>query len=221
MRCRRSARKVCWVNLQGCWMPDVELDDTPGLWPRRGGRRGFDLSEASIHEARAKETPNIAYHCLDLRDLLSQTMWHASFDLVTNFFTSLGYFDDEAEHEAVVNGFVNVLKPGGKLLVDFLNVPQVEANLITSETVSKKGTMFHIHRRIHEGWIEKSIQFEWEGRPQHHVERVRALDRSHLTALLMRLGLEVRHIWGDYDLNEWTSSSPRCMILAELPTTST
>ena len=181
----------------------------------------FDLSEGSIHEARAKETPNIAYHCLDLRDLLSQTKWSASFDLVTNFFTSLGYFDDEAEHEAVVKGFVNALKPGGKLLVDFLNVPQVEANLITSETVSKKGTMFHIHRRIHEGWIEKSIQFEWEGRPQHHVERVRALDRSHLTALLMRLGLEVRHIWGDYDLNEWTPSSPRCMILSDLPTTST
>ena len=181
----------------------------------------FDLSEASIHEARAMKTPNIAYHCLDLRDLLSQTMWHASFDLVTNFFTSLGYFDDEAEHEAVVNGFVNALKPGGKLLVDFLNVPQVEANLIASETVSKQGTMFHIRRRIHEGWIEKSIQFEWEGSPQHHVERVRALDRSHLTALLMKHGLEVRHIWGDYDLNEWTPSSPRCMILAELPTTST
>ena len=181
----------------------------------------FDLSEASIHEARAMETPNIAYHCLDLRDLLSQTKWHASFDLVTNFFTSLGYFDDEAEHEAVVNGFVNALKPGGKLLVDFLNVPQVEANLIASETVSKQGTMFHIRRRIHEGWIEKSIQFEWEGSPQHHVERVRALDRSHLTSLLTRFGLEVRHIWGDYDLNEWTPSSPRCMILSELPTTST
>ena len=39
-------------------------------------------------------------------------MWYASFDLVTNFFTSLGYFDDEAEHEAVVKGFVNALKPG-------------------------------------------------------------------------------------------------------------
>ena len=181
----------------------------------------FDLSEASIHEARAMETSNIAYHCLDLRDLLSQTKWHASFDLVTNFFTSLGYFDEEAEHEAVVKVFVTALKPGRKLLVDFLNVPQVEANLVASETVSKQGTMFHIHRRIHEGWVEKSIQFEWEGSPQHHVERVRALDRPHLTELLMRFGLEVRHIWGDYDLNEWTPSSPRCMILAELPTTLT
>ena len=181
----------------------------------------FDLSDASIQEARALQSPNTSFHCLDLRDLRAQAEWHASFDVVTNFFTSLGYFDDDAEHDAVVEGFVSALKPGGKLLVDFLNVPQVEAQLVPSESVSKNGVTFQIHRRIHAGWIEKSIQFEWEGSPQHHVERVRALDHVHLTELLARFGLVVRHKWGDYALNDWTPSSPRCMILAELPKTST
>ena len=91
----------------------------------------------------------------------------------------MGYFDDEAEHEAG-EWLRQRIEAKGKLLVDFLNVPQVEANLIASETVSKQGTMFHIHRRIHEGWIEKSIQ-EWEeaSAPRRTCE---GADRSHLTA---------------------------------------
>ena len=83
----------------------------------------FDLSEASIHEARAMETSNIAYHCLDLRDLLSQTKWHASFDLVTNFFTSLGYFDEEAEHESGGERLRHRIEARGQIACGFSECP--------------------------------------------------------------------------------------------------
>ena len=51
-------------------MPMRSWTTRPGFGQGGVGRR-WGLDEASIHEARAKKTPNIAYHCLDLRDLLS------------------------------------------------------------------------------------------------------------------------------------------------------
>lgn len=178
----------------------------------------FDLSEASIREAQSQKTNRVAFHCLDLRALREQEQWRATFDLVTNFFTSLGYFSDSSEHEAVVEGFAKVLKPGGRLLVDFLNLSRVERHLVEKETILRKGTLFQIHRRIQQGWIEKSIQFEWEGVLQHHVERVRALSPKDLRDMLVRHGLVVVDLWGDYQLSDWTPSSPRCLLLAERPT---
>jgi len=178
----------------------------------------FDLSEASIREAQSMETRNASFQCLDLRALRAQEQWHATFDLVTNFFTSLGYFSSSSEHEAVVEGFAKVMKPGGKLVVDFLNLSRVERHLVEEETTIRSGISFQIHRRIHQGWIEKSIQFEWEGAWHHHVERVRALAPEDLRELLVRHGLVVVDLWGNYELSNWTPSSPRCILLAERPT---
>ncbi len=175
----------------------------------------FDLSEASIVEARQTTFPSVAYRCLDIRSLRDQSFWTGTFDLATNFFTSLGYFDKTSENEAVIEGFANVLKPGGILLLDFLNVPFVKANLVESETIEKQNISFQIHRRIQGGWIEKSIQFDWEGVAQHHVERVRTLSRSDFENLLSRHGLIIRKTWGDYTLSDWSPLAPRCIILAE------
>ena len=177
----------------------------------------FDLSEESIREARRRGDAHIQFRCLDLRLLREVEEWHSRFDLVTNFFTSLGYFDLDESHEAVVEGFSQVLKPGGRVLIDFLNVPQVRTNLVEHEITERENMSFHIHRRIHKGWIEKSIQFAMGGENHHHVERVRALERHDLEALLNKHGFTILKTWGDYNLNAWTASSPRCMILAERP----
>lgn len=174
----------------------------------------FDLSPESIAMAQATEGPHVEYHVEDLRDVVSRQAWHGQFDLVTNFFTSLGYFEAEKDQIHVLRGLVKCVKPTGRLLLDYLNVDQVEADLVPSETVIRKGVQFHIRRRIQGGWIEKSIQFAWEGRDVHFVERVQALRKSTLTQLLAHHGMVVTRAWGSYDLNPWTPRAPRCMLLA-------
>ena len=182
----------------------------------------FDLSEASIAAAvnhlLVPANDKLQFQVYDLRELADRPDWHGSFDLVTNFFTSLGYFDEPQAMERIVGHFAVCLKPGGHLLVDYLNPEAVAQQLVPQEHLTKEGTTFEIHRRIHQGWIEKSIQYTWNGKSCHHVERVQALTKSEFQSALSDSGLEVSHVWGDYELSEWTPDSPRTMILAHKST---
>ena len=182
----------------------------------------FDLSEASIAAAAnhpiVPANDKLQFLVHDLRELDGQTDWHGAFHLVTNFFTSLGYFDEPQAMERILGHFASFLKPGGHLLVDYLNPEAVAQQLVPQERVIKEGITFDIQRRIHQGWIEKSIQYTWNGEPCHHVERVQALTKSAFQSALSVSGLEVSHVWGDYALSEWTPGSPRTMILAHKPT---
>ena len=176
----------------------------------------FDLSKASIEAAVGHpQLPKPSYRVLDLRELHDVREWAGHFDLVTNFFTSLGYFSAAKDQEKVVAGFAQALRPGGWLLVDYLNVEYVQSHLVPSETIRKGDVEFDIHRRIAHGWIEKSIQFQWNGESHHHVERVQALHRNDFIDLLSRHHLEVICTWGNYALEPWSDESPRCMLLAQ------
>ena len=80
------------------------------------------------------------------------------------------------------------------------------------ETTVCGETTFNINRRIHKGWIEKSIRFEWEGKHEHFVERVQALNQGDFQGILKKENLEICNVWGDYELNGWTRNSSRCLM---------
>ena len=136
---------------------------------------------------------------------------------MTNFFTSLGYFDEPQAMERIVEDFSSFLKPGGHLVLDYLNPEAVANALVPQEHITKEGTTFDIHRRIHNGWIEKSIQYTWDGEPCHHVERVQALTKPLFSAALSGAGLKVVHMWGNYQLESWEPGSPRTLKQKKKP----
>ena len=173
----------------------------------------FDLSEQSIAMAKRGVTANPSYKVLDLRVLGQQMEWEGQFDLITNFFTSLGYFGQVEDQKAVIAGFAKAMKDEGTLLVDYLNVPNVLANLVQQETVVKNDVTFTLHRRVHKGWIEKSIQFNWKGEEHHHVERVQALTLHDFKGLFAAHNLRVEQVFGDYELGPWSEQSPRCLMI--------
>ena len=175
----------------------------------------FDLSEQSIEMARKSSADNPRFRVLDLRMLAQEEAWHGRFDLVTNFFTSLGYFSVVSEQQAVIEGFEKVMKADGLLLIDYLNVPHVMENLVSHETIERNGVSFNIHRRVHQGWIEKSIKFVWEGEEHHHVERVQALTLAKFQTLLAGNELLIDRLFGDYDLGPWSQHSPRCLMIVK------
>ncbi len=176
----------------------------------------FDLSRASIERAQNRsEHPSPTFRILDLRQLSSVEEWGGKFDVVTNFFTSLGYFQKRQDQMDVLSGFHHALKADGWLLIDYLNLDHVESHLISEESTTRGNVEFFTHRRIHEGWIEKSIQFEWEGAWQHHVERVQALSYSDFKSMLSNHGFTIQQSWGNYALKPRTVDSPRCIILAQ------
>ncbi len=80
-------------------------------------------------------------------------------------FTSFGYFDSEKENEKVVCAAAEALKPGGHLLIDFLNPYTVVHNLVPCEEKTVEGIYFRINRFLSaDNYIIKDIRFEDKGK---------------------------------------------------------
>ena len=190
-------------------------------WARRGyDATGFDLSKNSIlkakNRAEQRDLHNAEFHVLDLRKLKDYGPWKESYDLVTNLFTSFGYFLDEQDHIDVVKGFAHSLKDGGVLILDYLNPKYSEARLVASEVVVKKDLEFQISRKIENGFFTKTISYTSPDLEEcSHTELVKAWSVSELSELLSSVGLQVKSVVGDYDFSEYSEDTPRMILIAE------
>ena len=97
---------------------------------RRGFRvTGVDLSPRSLELAHAKraerEQLGVEFVQLDAREL----EFDGEFDAAINLFTSVvGYFDDEADNQRVIDRVARALHRGGSFLIDTIN-PVARARL--------------------------------------------------------------------------------------------
>ncbi len=184
-------------------------------WEKLGYKAsGFDLSSESIRLAKSKPS-NADFRVLDMRDLKTQTEWSDEFDLISNLFTSFGYFSKEEEHKSVLIGFNHALKLDGLLILDYLNVPYSQSRLVPSEVVNIDNYSFMIERYLKDGFFHKSISFKSpEGEEFNFIEQVRAWTASDLKILLLDVGLQTEKIFGSYDLGDFSDDSPRCIIVA-------
>ena len=59
------------------------------------------------------------------------------FDGVLNLFTSFGYFDRSEDHLAVLQRIHSHLKPGGFLILDFLDIDFAKDRLVAEEHIQR------------------------------------------------------------------------------------
>lgn len=142
-----------------------------------------------------------------------------SFDVVTSYFTSFGYFDREREDLEVLREVRRVLVPGGTFLLDFMNAHQVVANLKREDRRTVSGVEVVQERSLVDGGriVEKRITVgAGQGGPRREfVERVRLYGPGELESLLAKAGLVPGPRFGEYDRTPFSRTSPRCIILAE------
>jgi len=177
---------------------------------RRGARvYGLDLSLPLLHAARRRGERRLIR--ADIRVLPLRA---AAWDAVLNLFTSFGYFEDDAEHAAVILEVARVLKPGGWFVIDYLNAPKVRATLVPQDEVRAGGRRVIQERHISEDgrFVIKTIRPSGEHRS--FMERVRLFDRVALESMLAHAGLEVAHAFGDYEGRPYTAESDRCLLVA-------
>lgn len=138
-----------------------------------------------------------------------------AFDVVTNFFTSFGYFQDDSENMQVIEETARALKPGGRFFIDYVNPAYVRATLEPES-----------HRSIGEyaisecRWIDESAKrinkcttvSRGGATVQNLGESVRLYEEPELRGLLARAGLRAEHVFGDYTGAPFGSGEPRMIV---------
>lgn len=175
---------------------------------------GLDLSAPMLDAARSA-APGAALARGDMRRIPFAS---GVFDGVTSYFTSFGYFDDEAEDQAVLGEVRRVLASDGVFLLDFLNAAYVRANLRSEDRQTVAGRTVTMRRRLVDRGrvVEKRIAIATgAAAPEREfVERVRLHRPDDLEAMLQDARLVPRVRFGGYDQAPFKPESPRCIVLA-------
>jgi SAM-dependent methyltransferase len=173
---------------------------------------GIDLAAGSIKEAQKGERPSLRFLQHDMR----QPFGRHAFDYVFNFFTSFGYFDEPDEHLAVVRNMATSLRPGGRLVLDYLNVRHAEASLTSEEIKEVEGVRYRLTRWSDaRHFFKRIIVDEGVGRPLEYVERVAKFTLDDFARMFARCQLDIEEVHGDYRLNAYDSlTSPRMILVA-------
>lgn len=173
---------------------------------------GVDLSEKSIEYARQFENDHLSFYVHDMRK-----PFHINyFDVVLNLFTSFGYFEREGDNLKAIQSMTKAVKPGGLLVIDFMNTSQVISKLVKEEQKNIEGITFDIKRWVENDFIVKEIDFDADGHEYVFQERVRALTLNDFEEYFDAAGLKMIHLYGDYQLNSFDRErSDRLIMVAE------
>lgn len=175
---------------------------------------GIDLSEESIAAARKLENDHLSFFQHDMR-LPFRINY---FDVVFNFFTSFGYFETRHENDNALRTLANCLKPGGRLVLDYLNSTYVAAHLVKEEVKETGNVVFDIHREVSKGKFLKQINIldKKQLLRTSYTESVSAFTRKDFEEMFALQGMTITDIFGDYHFNAFDEQhSPRLVIIAQ------
>jgi len=169
---------------------------------------GVDLSENSIDEAKKNTNDHLHFKVHDMRVPFDQ-----KFDAIFNLFTSFGYFENESDDLKTLVAIRESLSEYGFAVIDFMNVPNVIANLVPEETKTVEGIEFQIKRFHIDGYIYKEIDFVDKGEKFHFTEKVKALTLPDFQELMEEAGIYLLDTFGDYKLKKFHKTESERLIM--------
>ncbi len=169
---------------------------------------GVDLSEESIQHTKQYEKPGLHFEVHDMC-----LPYPKKFDAVFNLFTSFGYFENEMDNLRTIKAIKTELKSSGSAVIDFLNVELAIKNLVPSEKKKVGDIVFNIEKYIKDGYIVKDIRFNNKGKDYHYIEKVKALTLKDFKLYFEEANVELKHTFGDYQLNDFDKDISERLIL--------
>lgn len=180
----------------------------------RGRVIALDLSLDLLRAAQARNSARkkLRFIRADMRRI---ALAANSMDGVMNLFTSFGYFKTDREHLSVLKEVARVLKPGGRLVLDFFNRTRVLAALVPRSERKHNGQTIVEERRYNarSKRIVKTIRFS---NREVLKESVRAYSATELKRLLIHAGLIPLNVYGDLNGAPYNAkTSARCVWVSE------
>jgi ubiquinone/menaquinone biosynthesis C-methylase UbiE len=158
---------------------------------------GVDLSEVLLNEAvKLDAGKQVSW----LRGDMREVPLDRQYDAVVNLFTSFGYFDEDEQNEKVLHEVHRLLKEGGRFIIDFLNPVYVQSNLVPQSERREEDLLIREARTIEDGCVRKRIVISQKGTAdRQYLEQVKLYDRTTFEAMLLKAGLHIDHVYGEYD----------------------
>jgi SAM-dependent methyltransferase len=175
---------------------------------------GIDLSAENIALAQETAVANLQFYLHDMR----LPFWINYFDLAFNLFTSFGYFRTEREHYNAIRTIAQSLQPGGRLVIDYLNVHYAEDHLVHKSDKEAGGVNYHLTKWFDETHFYKKIIVEDDNleEPLEFIEKVAKFSLGDFNDMFAFYHLQVQEVFGDYDLGAYdVKKSPRMIMIAK------
>jgi SAM-dependent methyltransferase len=174
---------------------------------------GLDLSPTLIAKAKqhaSEEKIEINFIEGDMRS------FDGTYDLIMNLFTSFGYFDNEADDDAVIRRVGSSLEPKGSFVLDFFNSIHVSRTLQShSSKLLQTGERVEEYREIAGKRVDKKIIITREDCTKEYKESVRLYSSVELSEMIIRAGMQVGQVFGSYRGDAFDAErSERCIIFA-------
>jgi hypothetical protein len=110
------------------------------------------------------------------------------------------------------------LKPKGVFVQDFFNAHKVQKSLVPYELKSIDGIDFEITKEIIDKRVIKTIRFTDQNESFEFQEKVSLFDLDDFKTMYQNSGLNLLHVFGDYQLNAFDlEHSDRLILIAEKP----
>jgi SAM-dependent methyltransferase len=179
---------------------------------------GIDLSPGNIKYAAQFSNERLSFVVGDMRNFPGE----GQYNYILNLFTSFGYFNEEEDNIKTLRSFKRLVKPGGKIIIDFLNTAQVTNNLIPEELRVIEGIEFYIKRFLSGGFIVKEIKVKDHADESHFTEKVETIYYDDFVSYFDKTGLKIIDVFGDYSLQSAYSpaTSERMIFILENTLTS-
>jgi len=170
---------------------------------------GIDLAEKNIRYAQKFANERLQFFRHDKRKVFRKDY----FSILLNLFTSFGYFETDIENIQTLQAAADNLKNGGTMVIDFMNTPKVISHLKALEYKDIDGIRFEIRKRIDNRFIIKDIRFTDKNGSFHFQERLMAIMQADFIRYFYAAGLQVQHLFGDYNLSPYTPDSDRMIFI--------
>lgn len=166
---------------------------------------GMDLSRALLALAPSELRPWLLRG--DMRTLPVQ---EGALSGICLWFTPFGYFSDE-QNQALLGNLARALRPGGVLLMDYLNADLVTRTLLPEDTVERNGIRITSRRSKDGDRLVKRMTLTRlaTGQTREALESVRLYGPTELQDMARHMGLRLREAVGTYTGEAFDATSPR------------
>ncbi|HSV48177.1 MAG TPA: class I SAM-dependent methyltransferase [Ramlibacter sp.] len=222
---QRSLQEVDFIERVLALQPGARILDVPCGHGRHAvelaGRgyavTGTDINGFFLEQAGATAAGQGVTLSLQQGDMRALA-FDAEFDVVLNLFSSIGYFEDDADDQKVFDGIARALVPGGQFFIDFLNREALLRNFKPTELRELPDGTTLLFEREHDLLTGKNIVRRTVTQPGGKPRRIADVaPRQYTTVEIIKMakaaGLAFRQAWGDFEGGPLTIDSARVLLV--------